>query len=70
MRNTPHAASHFGKKVVIDGLKFANQNRYETCDLNLCDDCAHRHNGFDFCPNHWRLLQLAKKRGSFKLKGE
>lgn len=50
--------------------EFANQNRYETCDLNLCDDCAHRHNGFDFCPNHWRLLQLAKKRGSFKLKGE
>lgn len=31
----------------------------------LCDDCAHRHNGFDFCPNYWRLLQLAKKRGSF-----
>ncbi len=35
MRNTPHAASHFGKKVVIDGLKFDSMKEASFYQLYL-----------------------------------
>lgn len=35
VRNTPHAASHFGKKVVIDGLKFDSMKEASFYQLYL-----------------------------------
>ena len=38
-------------------LDFHNQSMHETCDVALCDECACRHGGVDFCPYHERLRQ-------------
>jgi hypothetical protein len=32
-----------------------NACRHETCDLPLCEECAIKYNGFDFCPYHNKL---------------
>ena len=32
-----------------DFQDFKNQEKHETCDLPMCEDCATKHGGYDFC---------------------
>ena len=55
MRNTPHAASHFGKKVVIDGLKFDSMKEASFYQLYL------KPSGYQFTTQEFPL-ELVKLR--------
>jgi hypothetical protein len=48
-----------------DFQDFRDQERHETCDLPMCEDCATKHAGHDFCPYHLKLydrLQLTDEK--------
>ena len=48
-----------------DFKKFKNQERLETCDLPMCEDCATKHSGYDFCPHHKKIynqLELTEEK--------
>ena len=39
-----------------DFKDFKNQQRFETCDLPMCEECSAKHAGHDFCPHHKKLF--------------
>ena len=43
-----------------DFQDFKNQEKHETCDLPMCEDCATKHGGYDFCPHHNKLFDQLK----------
>lgn len=53
-----------------DFQDFKNQERLETCDLPLCEDCATKYNQHDFCPHHNKLVHQLKLTDEKQIKAQ